>query len=123
MGREYEEYGTGRYEVTIYVGASKDFPDINAMGVTTSEFRFEDNYQVFARKPLRYLCQIYEKPICRTPMRFFLPLVRNRPVWMARMRTLEGCESREDNPTIVFMTRYLLNLDEQYDKQAAKLQH
>jgi len=37
------------------------------------------------------------------------------------MKTLEGCELREDNPTVVFMARYLLTLDEEYDKQATKL--
>ena len=37
------------------------------------------------------------------------------------MKTLEGCELREDNPTVVFMARYLLTLDEVYDKQATKL--
>ena len=121
IGREYEECGTERCEVTIYIGANKDFPDIKPGAVTTTGFRFEDTAQAVARKALRYLCQIYEKPICRTPMRFFPPLVRNRPVWKARMRTLEGRELQEDDPTVVFMTRYLLTLDEQYDKQATKL--
>jgi hypothetical protein len=95
VGREYEEYGTERCEVTIYIGASKDFPDIEPWAVTATGLRFEDTYQVVARKALRYLCQIYEKTICCTPMRFFPSLVRKRPVWMAQMRTLEGCELRE----------------------------
>ena len=71
VGREYEEYGTERCEVIIYVGASKDFPDTIPWVVSTTGFCFEDTYQVAARKALRYLCQIYEKQICRTPMRFF----------------------------------------------------
>jgi len=121
MGREYEEYGTERCEVTIYIRASKDFPDIKLWSVTTTGFRFEDTYQAIACKALRYLCQIYEKPICHTPMRYFPDLVRNRPIWITRMKTLEGCELREDNPTVVFMARYLLTLDEEYDKQATKL--
>ena len=121
VGREYEEYGTERCEVIIYVRGSKDFPNIGLWMVSTIGFRFEDTYQSIARKALRYLCQIYEKPICRTPMRFFPPFVKNSPVWVARMKTLEGPELREGDPTIVFMTDYLLSLDKQYDRQAKYL--
>jgi hypothetical protein len=32
------------------------------------------------------------------------------------MDILQGCYSLEDDPTVVFMTTYLLALDEQYDK-------
>ena len=54
-------------------------------------------------------------------MRFFPPLVRSSPVWVARMRTLEGAELQEDDPTTVFMSDYLLFLDEQYDRHATDL--
>jgi len=37
------------------------------------------------------------------------------------MRTLEGAELWEDDPTTVFMSDYLLSLDEQYDRQATDL--
>jgi hypothetical protein len=37
------------------------------------------------------------------------------------MRTLEGAGLREDDPTTVFMSDYLLSLDEQYDRQATDL--
>ena len=121
VGREYEEYGTKRCEVIIYVGASRDFPDINPWVVSTTGFWFEDTYQSIARKAFRYLCQIFEKPICHTPMRFFPPFVKNSPVWVARMKTLEGPELREHDPTTVFMSDYLLSLDKQYDRQAKHL--
>jgi len=121
VGREYEEYGTERCEVIIYVGGSKDFPNIGPWVVSTIGFRFEGTYQSVARKALRYLCQIYERPICRTPMRFFPPLTRDSPVWVARMRTLEGPELRESDPTTVFMSTYLLSLDKQYDRHATHL--
>ena len=91
VGREYEEYGTKWCEVIIHVRASKDFPDIKPWRVSTTGFRSKDTYQAIARKALRYLCQIYEKVICCTPMRFFPPLLRNCQ-WMARMKTLEGPE-------------------------------
>jgi hypothetical protein len=37
------------------------------------------------------------------------------------MDILQGCYSLEDDPTVVFMTTYLLALDEQYDKHASEL--
>jgi regulator of protease activity HflC (stomatin/prohibitin superfamily) len=37
------------------------------------------------------------------------------------MDILQGRYSLEDNPTVVFMTTYLLAMDEQYDKQASEL--
>src|SRR6266540_4206792 len=54
-------------------------------------------------------------------MRFFPPLVRNHLVCMARIRALEGHELQEDDPIVVFISGYLLTLDEQYDEQASKL--
>jgi hypothetical protein len=106
----------------VYVGKSEDFPDIaEAWSITATEFRFADTYQAVARKALRYLCQTYEKPIARTPMRFFSPQERDRPVWRIRMDILQGRYSLKDDPTMVFMTIYLLALDEQYDKQASEL--
>lgn len=121
VGREYEEHGTQRCEVIVYVRASKDFPDIMPWVVSTTGFWFEDTYQVVARKALRYLCQIYERQISRTPMRFFPPLVKSSPVWVARMSTLEGPELQEGDPTTVFMFDYLLSLDKQYDRHAKHL--
>jgi hypothetical protein len=121
-GREYIEHETEQCEVTVYVGKSEDFPDIaEAWSITTSGFWFADTYQATAHKAMRYLCQTYEKPLARTPMRFFPPRERNRPVWRTRMDILQGRYSLEDDPTVVFMTTYLLALDEQYDKQASEL--
>jgi len=121
VGREYEQRGTKRCEVSVYVGASKDFPNTIPWVVSTTGFRFKDTYQVAARKALRYLCQIYERQICQTPMRFFPPLVRRSPIWEARMRTLQGLELQQGDPTMAFMSNYLLSLDKQYDRQATKL--
>ena len=71
-GREYEEHGTERCEVTVYIGKSEEFPDLTeAWNVTAIGFRFVDTYQVVARKALRYLCQIYEEPIARPPCSSF----------------------------------------------------
>ena len=89
--------------------------------MTTSGFSFLDIYQVVARKALRYLCQIYEEPIARTPMRFFPPLEKNRRAWRAHMEALQGRDTQEDSPTAVHLTTYLLALDEQYDCQALEL--
>ena len=81
--------------------------------MTTTEFRFVDTDQVVARKALRHLCQIYEEPIARTPMRFFPPLEKNRRVWRAHVEALQGRDAQEDSPTVVHVTTYLLALDEQ----------
>ena len=89
--------------------------------MTATGFRFVDTYQVVARKALWYLCQIYEEPIDRTPMRFFPPLDRNRRAWRARMEALQGWDAQEDSPTMVHLTTYLFALDEQYDRQALEL--
>jgi hypothetical protein len=106
----------------VYVRKIEDFLDIaEAWSITTTEFWFADTYQAAVHKALRYLCQTYEKPIARTPMRFFLPRERDRPVWRIRMDILQGRYSLEDDPTVVFVTTYLLALDEQYDKQASEL--
>jgi hypothetical protein len=121
-GREYMKHGTERCKVTVYIGKSEEFPDVTeAWNVTATGFRFGDTYQVVARKALRHLCQIYEQPISRTPMRFFPPLDKNRRVWRARMEALQGWDVQEDNPTVVHLTTYLLALDEQYDRQASEL--
>ena len=89
--------------------------------MTAIRFCFIDTYQVVAHKALRYLCQIYEEPIARTPMRFFPPLDKNWWAWRARMEALQGRDAQEDSPTVVHLTTYLLALDEQYDQQALEL--
>jgi hypothetical protein len=66
-------------------------------------------------KALRTLCQLYEEEVADTPLRFFPPFQRDRPVWMARMRALEGKQILEDDPTVTYLTAYLLTLDAQYD--------
>jgi hypothetical protein len=71
--------------------------------------------QVIAHKAFRALCQIYEEEVADTSLRFFPPFQRNHPVWMARMRALEGQQLLEDDPLVVYLTAYLLTLDVQYD--------
>jgi hypothetical protein len=98
--------------VTIYIGSS---PHLVEWSVTAAGHRFKDTCQVVACKALRTLCQIYEEEVVDNPLRFFPPFQRNRPVWMARMRALEGQQLLKDNPTVVYLTAYLLTLDAQYD--------
>ena len=38
VGREYEEYGTKRCKVIVYVGESKDFPDTIPWVLSTTGF-------------------------------------------------------------------------------------
>ncbi|CAN6363219.1 unnamed protein product [Urochloa humidicola] len=105
----------------IYIGRSSRFPDIQPWNVTATGFRLEDTYQVAARMVLRHLCQIYERHLDHTPMRYYPPVNRNRLVWLARLRNLQGRGQREDDPTVLHMAAYLHTLDELYDKQHAKL--
>jgi hypothetical protein len=86
-GREFVEHGTEKCVVTVYIGSSLHHVE---WSVTAARHRFKDTCQVVARKALRALCQIYEEEVADTPLRFFLPFQRNRPVWMARMCALVG---------------------------------
>jgi hypothetical protein len=109
--RSQPEYD-GREFVTVYIGSS---PHHVEWSVTAAGHRFKDTCQVVARKALRAMCQIYEEEVADTPLRFFPPFQRDRSVWMARMRALEGQQLLEDDPTVVYLTAYLLTLDAQYD--------
>jgi hypothetical protein len=111
-GREFDEHGTEKCVVTVYIGSS---PHHVEWSVTAAGHRFKDTCQVVARKALRALCQIYEEEVADTLLRFFPPFQRDHPVWMVRMRALEGQQLLEDDPTVVYLTTYLLTLDAQYD--------
>jgi hypothetical protein len=111
-GREFVEHGTKKCVVTVYIGSSLHHVE---WSVTAAGHRFKDTCQVIARKALRALCQIYEEEVADTLLRFFPPFQRNRPVWMARKCALEVQQLLEDDPTIVYLTAYLLTLDAQYD--------
>jgi hypothetical protein len=111
-GREFVEHGTEKCVMTIYIGSS---PHHVEWSVTAVGHRFKDTCQVVAHKALWALCQIYEEEVADTPLRFFPPFQRNRPVWMAMMRALEEQQLLEDDPTVVYLTAYLLTLDAQYD--------
>jgi hypothetical protein len=119
--REYEDRGTLWCEMIIFIGRRRSFLDIDPFNVTATGYRLQDTYQVAAWKTLHYLCQIYEKHIDRTPMMFFLTVKKNHLVWLAQMKTLEGRGQREDDPTMLHMSAYLLTLDDHYDKHHAKL--
>jgi hypothetical protein len=54
-------------------------------------------------------------------MKYFLPLDRNRPAWVARIRALESPGEREDNPTVVAMSGYLLALDDLCDQLGQRM--
>jgi hypothetical protein len=111
-GREFVEHGTEKCVVTVYIGSSLHHVE---WSVTAVGHRFKGTCQVIAPKALRALCQIYEEEVANTPLRFFSSFQRNCPVWMARMRALVGQLLLEDDPSVVYLTAYLLTLDAQYD--------
>jgi hypothetical protein len=111
-GREFVEHGIEKCVVTVYIGSSLHHVE---WSVTAVGHRFKGTCQVIAPKALRALCQIYEEEVANTPLRFFSSFQRNCPVWMARMRALVGQLLLEDDPSVVYLTAYLLTLDAQYD--------
>jgi hypothetical protein len=58
---------------------------------------------------------MFEWHLGSTPMKYFSPLDRNRPAWVARIRNL-GSTTTEKDPTIVAMSGYLLSLDNLCDQ-------
>jgi hypothetical protein len=101
-GREFVEHGTEKCVMTVYIGSS---PHHVEWSVTAAGHRFKDTCQVVAHK----------EEVADTPLRFFLPFQRDCPVWMGKMRAFEGQQLLEDDPTVVYLTAYLLTLDAQYD--------
>jgi hypothetical protein len=93
VSREYVEEGTEYCEVTIHIGASDKFLEMNLWCVTATGSHLTNNYQLISRKALNYLSQMYEWYLGPTSMKYFLPLDRNRPAWEARVRTLESLAS------------------------------
>jgi uncharacterized coiled-coil protein SlyX len=104
-------------EVTVHIGASDKFLEMEHWCVTAIGSRLTNTYQLVARKALKYLSQMYEWHLGPTSMKYFPPLDRNRPAWEARIRTLESLTSQEDDPTIGAMSGYLLALDDMCEHQ------
>ncbi|KAJ1268151.1 hypothetical protein BS78_07G114800 [Paspalum vaginatum] len=96
----------------VFMGSSAHHQEWN---ITATWHRFEDTYQIAARKALRTMCQIYEKELSDTPLRYFPTWQRDYTLWMARMRALEGHRQQENDPTIVYLMAYLLTMDTGYD--------
>lgn len=116
VGHEFVEHGTESCEVTVHIGASERFLDMKPWNVSATGCRMKDTCQLVARKALKYLCHMFDWHLGSTPMKYFPPLDRSRPAWMARIRNLEGLGSTEDDPTIVAMSGYLLSLDDLCDQ-------
>jgi hypothetical protein len=119
VGREYMERGTEACQVSIHIGASDKFLEVRPWRVTATGHRLKDTYQLTARKALRYLCQLFEWHLGSTPMKYFPPLDRNRPTWVAWIRnlgSLGSLEAAEKDRTIVAMSGYLLSLDDLCDQ-------
>ncbi|XP_025825129.1 uncharacterized protein LOC112900483, partial [Panicum hallii] len=110
------EHGTESCEVTVHIGASDKYLEMQPWSITATGARMPDTIQLAARKALRYLCQMFEWHLGSTPMKYFPPLDRSRPAWAARIRNLESPAGIEKNPTVVAMSGYLLSLDNLCDQ-------
>jgi uncharacterized coiled-coil protein SlyX len=115
MSREFTEHGTESCEVTVHIGTSDKYLEMQPWNVTSTGSRMQDVVQLAARKALKYLCQMFEWHLGSTPMKYFPPLDRDRPAWTARIRNL-GSTTTEKDPTIVAMSGYLLSLDNLCDQ-------
>jgi hypothetical protein len=110
------EHGTESCEVTIHIGASDKYLEMQPWSVTATGARMPDTIQLAARKALRYLCQMFEWHLGSTPMKYFPPLDRSRPAWAARICNLESPARTEKNPIVVAMSGHLLSLDDLCDQ-------
>ena len=99
----------------LVIARSDRYPDIQPWRVTATGFRHQDTYPLAIRKALCYLCQIFERNLAPTPMRFFPPAIRT-PVWELRMRSLERRRHEED--PLYQVATYLASLDQLFDEQA-----
>ena len=71
VGREFMEHGTESCEVTIHIGASDKYLEMQPWSVTATGACMTDTIQLAARKALRYLCQMFEWHLGSTPMKYF----------------------------------------------------
>ena len=71
VGSEFMEHGTESCEVTIHIGASDKYLEMQPWSVTATGARMPDTIQLAARKALRYLCQMFEWHLGSTPMKYF----------------------------------------------------
>ena len=68
VGREFMKHGTESCEVTIHIGASDKYLEMQPWSITATGARMPDTIQLAARKALRYLCQMFEWHLGSTPM-------------------------------------------------------
>jgi hypothetical protein len=121
--KEYLENGMEKCSMAVYLGENRNYPNHPSFQVTFTGYRFPDTCQNVARTALRQLCQNYNKVIFETPLRYFPPSNKNTSTWRKRLQALSGRDPVEDDPTIVYMARYLHTLDNQYDDLALHCTH
>jgi hypothetical protein len=121
--KEYHENGIEKCSMAVYLGESRSYPNHPPFQVTFIGHRFPDTCQNVARKALKQLCQNYSREIFETPLHFFPPSNKNTPTWRKRLQALSGRDPTEDDPTIVYMARYLHTLDNHYDDLSSHCTH
>jgi hypothetical protein len=110
VSHESIEHGTESCEVTVHIGASDKYLEMQPWNVTTTGSHTQGSIQLAAQKALKHLCQMFECHLGSTPVKYFPPLDRNRPIWATRIHNL-GSTMTEKDPTIVAMSSYLFSLD------------
>jgi hypothetical protein len=121
--KEYRKNGIEKCSMAVYLGESRSYPNHPPFQVTFIGHRFPDTCQSVARKALKQLCQNYSREIFETLLRYFPPSNKNTPTWRKRLQALSGRDPTEDDPTIVYMARYLHTLDTHYDDLSSHCTH
>jgi FtsZ-binding cell division protein ZapB len=101
--------------MAVYLGESRNYPNLPPFQVTTTGHRFPDTCQNVAQRALHQLCQNYSREVSETTLRYFAPSNKNTPTWRKRLQALSGRDPNEDDLTIVYMAGYLHTLDNHYD--------
>jgi len=110
---EFHKPDTIGCAITVYIEASKKHP---GFAVTTPGHDPNLTKHTAALNTLRRLCNIYEKEIEHTSVRFFPAEDRTTPLWKRRLTPVVEARVSNKNPTISSLTNYLYALDTHFQK-------
>lgn len=110
---EFHKPDTIGCAITVYIEASKKHP---GFAVTTPGHDPNLTKHTAALNTIRRLCNIYEKEIEHTSIRFFPAEDRTTPLWKRRLTPVVEARVSNKNPTMSSLTNYLYALDTHFQK-------
>ena len=60
VSREFTEHGTKSCEVTVHIGASDKYLEMQPQNITATGSSMQDTVQLAAQKALKYLSQMFD---------------------------------------------------------------